>query len=321
MLDFKNLFGKKTVDPNAPVSHQAPGGIAGAVSKLFDKNEKEVAKLRPTIDAIRELGEELKDLPDEEIKARSQALRERFKSEVTARLGEFKDGEGNAYDWQELDSELSWSDDYARLRLETEKQVLNELLPEAFALVREAGERTIGLRHYDVQMIGGAVLHSGRIGEMKTGEGKTLVATSPVYLNALSGRGVHLITVNDYLAERDANWMRPVYEFLGLTVAFLFNDMDNNARKAAYQCDVLYATNSEVGFDYLRDNMARSPEDMVQRALNYAVVDEVDNILIDEARTPLIISAQVAKTDRALRRQAMAKTCDKLGATTDAFGG
>ena len=312
MLDFKNLFGKKTVDPNVPVSHQAPGGIAGAVSKLFDKNEKEVAKLRPTIDAIRELGEELKDLPDEEIKARSQALRERFKEEVTARLGEFKDGEGNAYDWQELDTELSWSDDYARLRLETEKQVLNDLLPEAFALVREAGERTIGLRHYDVQMIGGAVLHSGRIAEMKTGEGKTLVATAPVYLNALSGRGVHLITVNDYLAERDANWMRPVYEFLGLTVAFLFNDMDNDARKAAYQCDVLYATNSEVGFDYLRDNMARSPEDMVQRALNYGVVDEVDNILIDEARTPLIISAQVAKTDRALRRQAMAKTCDKL---------
>ncbi len=312
MLDFKNLFGKKTVDPNAPISHQAPGGIAGAVSKLFDKNEKEVAKLRPTIDRIRELGEELKSLPDEEIKARSQALRERFKTDVTQRLGEFKDGEGNAYGWQELGTELSWSDDYARLRLETEKQVLNELLPEAFALVREAGERTIGLRHYDVQLIGGAVLHSGRIAEMKTGEGKTLVATSPVYLNALSGRGVHLITVNDYLAERDANWMRPVYEFLGLTVAFLFNDMDNEARKAAYQCDVLYATNSEVGFDYLRDNMARSPEDMVQRALNYAVVDEVDNILIDEARTPLIISAQVAKTDRALRRQAMAKTCDKL---------
>ncbi len=178
--------------------------------------------------------------------------------------------------------------------------------------MREAGDRTIGLRHFDVQLIGGAVLHSGRIAEMRTGEGKTLVATLPCYLNALTGRGVHVITVNDYLAERDANWMRPIHEFLGLTVAFLTNDMETEARQAAYNSDILYATNSEVGFDYLRDNMARTPEDMVQRALNFAIVDEVDNILIDEARTPLIISAQVAKTDRALRRQQMAKTCDGL---------
>ena len=315
MLDFKNLFAKKQ-DPNAPISQTPNAGIAGAVSKLFDKNEKEVARLRPTIDRIRALGEDLKDLSDDEVKARSKALRERFQAEVTARLGRLRDTKtGEPFEWAELDTQLSWSDEYTKARLQAERDVLGELLPEAFALVREAGTRTIGLRHYDVQMIGGAVLHSGRIGEMKTGEGKTLVATLPVYLNALSGRGVHLITVNDYLAERDANWMRPIYEFLGLSVAFLFNDMEPEARQAAYQCDVLYATNSEVGFDYLRDNMARSPEDMVQRPLNFAVVDEVDNILIDEARTPLIISAPVPKTDRALRRQAMAQTCDKLART------
>jgi len=312
MLDFKNLFAKKQ-DPNAPISQAPNTGIAGAVSKLFDKNEKEVAKLRPTVERIRALGEELTELSDDEVKARSKALRERFQADVTALLGKLRDSKtGEPFEWADLDDQLSWSDEYAKSRVQAEKDVLNELLPEAFALVREAGTRTIGLRHYDVQMIGGAVLHSGRIGEMKTGEGKTLVATLPVYLNALSGRGVHLITVNDYLAERDANWMRPIYEFLGLSVAFLFNDMEPEARQAAYQCDVLYATNSEVGFDYLRDNMARSPEDMVQRPLNFAVVDEVDNILIDEARTPLIISAPVPKTDRALRRQAMAKTCDKL---------
>jgi preprotein translocase subunit SecA len=313
MLDFKNLFGKKA-DPNAPIQNNPQnGGLAGAVSKLFDKNEKEVAKLRPTVEAIAALSEQLKDLPDEDIKARSAALKQKFKDEVTARLQRMRDPKTNdVFDWQELDTELEWSDEYVKARLAVEKQVLDELLPEAFALCREAGTRTIGLRHYDVQMIGGSVLHSGRIAEMKTGEGKTLVATSPAYLNAITGRGVHVITVNDYLAERDANWMRPIYEFLGLTVAFLFNDMEPEARQAAYKCDILYATNSEVGFDYLRDNMARSAEDAVQRPLNFAVVDEVDNILIDEARTPLIISAPVPKTERALRRQAMSKTCDKL---------
>jgi len=232
---------------------------------------------------------------------------------VTARLQKSRDPQsGEPYGWQELADEFHWSEDYKKARREAEKEVLDELLVEAFALVREAGDRTIGLRHFDVQMIGGAVLHSGRIAEMKTGEGKTLVASLPVYLNALTGRGVHVITVNDYLAERDANWMRPIYEFLGLTVAFLVNDMEPDARKVAYNCDVLYATNSEVGFDYLRDNMARTPEDLVQRPPYFAIVDEVDNILIDEARTPLIISAQVAKTDRAMRRQQMAKTCDGL---------
>jgi preprotein translocase subunit SecA len=307
------LFGKKTADEQPVQQGDGKGGLAGAVAKLFDKNEKEVAKLRPTVERIRQIGEELKDLSDDEVKARALKLRETFKEEMTARLQKRRDPKtGEPYDWQELDTQLSWSDDYSRVRLALEAEVLDELLPEAFALVREAGDRTIGLRHYDVQMIGGAVLHSGRIGEMRTGEGKTLVATAPTFLNALTGRGVHVITVNDYLAERDANWMRPIHEFLGLTVAFLQNDMETEARQAAYAADVLYATNSEVGFDYLRDNMARSAEESVQRPLNFAIVDEVDNILIDEARTPLIISAQVAKTDRALRRQAMAKTCDKL---------
>ncbi len=284
-------------------------GILGAVSRLFDKNEKEVAKLRPMVDAVNALSEQFKNLSDDEIKAKSAALKQKFKDEVTTRLGAFKDpASGEAYGWQDLDSQLSWSDDYTKTRLRIEKEVLDELLPEAFALTREAGDRTIGLRHFDVQLIGGAVLHSGRIGEMRTGEGKTLVATLPSYLNALTGRGVHVVTVNDYLAERDANWMRPIYEFLGLSVAFLQNDMDTTARQQVYNSDIVYGTNSEFGFDYLRDNMARSGDDLSQRPLNFAVIDEVDNILIDEARTPLIISAQVAKTDRALRRQEMAKT-------------
>jgi preprotein translocase subunit SecA len=167
---------------------------------------------------------------------------------------------------------------------------LDDLLYEAFALVREASKRTIGLRHFDVQMIGGIVLHEGKIAEMKTGEGKTLVATLPVYLNALTGKGVHVVTVNDYLAKRDAEWMGPVYRALGLTVGYLQNLMPEPERKRAYQCDVVYGTNSEFGFDYLRDNMALDVSEQVQRGHHYAIVDEVDSILIDEARTPLIIS-------------------------------
>ena len=318
MLNLKHLFGGKPKDEDAKSGavQLAPGaqtpGIAGAVAKLFDKNEQEVAKLRPTVERVNTLAAELKALSDEELKARSQKLRETFQEIVTQKLSRSRNAEGEAFGWQELATEMDWSDEYHRARKAAEKETLEELLPEAFALTREAGDRTIGLRHFDVQLIGGAVLHSGRIGEMRTGEGKTLVATLPTYLNALSGRGVHVVTVNDYLAERDANWMRPIYEFLGLSVAFLTNDLENDARKPAYACDVLYGTNSEFGFDYLRDNMARTSDDMVQRALNFAIVDEVDNILIDEARTPLIISAQVAKTDRALRRQQMAKTCDGL---------
>ncbi|HET7639076.1 MAG TPA: DEAD/DEAH box helicase, partial [Ktedonobacteraceae bacterium] len=173
-------------------------------------------------------------------------------------------------------------------------KTLDDVLPEAFAVVREAGWRRIKMRHYDVQLIGGIVLHQGKIAEMKTGEGKTLVATLPVYLNALTGRGVHLVTVNDYLARRDAEWMGQIYKFLGLTVGILVNAVEPQSveRRAAYNADITYGTNSEFGFDYLRDNMVGALDQIVMRDLNYAIVDEVDNILIDEARTPLIISGQ-----------------------------
>src|SRR4029078_1045469 len=167
---------------------------------------------------------------------------------------------------------------------------LDELLVPAFATVREAAKRTLGQRHFDVQLIGGMNLQQGKISEMKTGEGKTLVATLPVYLNAIAGRGVHVVTVNDYLARRDAEWMGQIYHFLGLTVGVIVHGLDDEQRKAAYDCDVTYATNNELGFDYLRDNMKYRMEDMVQRSHVVAIVDEVDSILIDEARTPLIIS-------------------------------
>jgi len=175
---------------------------------------------------------------------------------------------------------------------------LDSLLFEAFAVVREVAKRTLGMRHFDVQLIGGMVIHEGKVAEMKTGEGKTLVATLPAYLNALTGEGVHIVTVNEYLAKRDADWMRPVYEFLGITVDYLKSDMDKDRKKRAYKADVLYATNYELGFDYLRDNMARSPDEIVQRGLNYAIVDEADSILIDEARTPLIISGPAEEDTR-----------------------
>ena len=169
-------------------------------------------------------------------------------------------------------------------------QTLDDLLPEAFAAVREAAVRTLKQRHYDVQLMGGIVLHEGKIAEMKTGEGKTLVATLPIYLNALTGKGAHVVTVNDYLARRDAEWMGPIYEFLGLTVGKILHGINDQQRKEAYHCDITYGTNNEFGFDYLRDNMKFRLEDMVQREYHYCIVDEVDSILIDEARTPLIIS-------------------------------
>ena len=187
------------------------------------------------------------------------------------------------------DEELKHKTVEFRKRL-SEGETLDDLLPEAFAVVREAAKRTLGQRHYDVQLIGGIVLHQGRIAEMKTGEGKTLVATLAAYLNALPGKGVHIVTVNDYLARRDAEWMGQVYRFLGLTVDYIIHEKTDEERKAAYNCDIIYGTNNELGFDYLRDNMKFRLEDMVQRPFNYAIVDEVDSILIDEARTPLIIS-------------------------------
>ncbi|MEX2311196.1 MAG: DEAD/DEAH box helicase, partial [Rhodospirillales bacterium] len=187
------------------------------------------------------------------------------------------------------DDELKARTDWLRGRLGDGESV-DDLLIDAFATVREAAKRTLGQRHFDVQIMGGMVLHQGMISEMKTGEGKTLVATLAVYLNAIGGKGVHVVTVNDYLAERDAGWMGQVYKFLGLSVGVIKHGMDDDERRAAYACDVTYATNNELGFDYLRDNMKFTLEDMVQRPFNFAIVDEVDSILVDEARTPLIIS-------------------------------
>src|SRR5947207_15773735 len=173
---------------------------------------------------------------------------------------------------------------------------LDDVLPEAFAVVREAGKRTLGMRHFDVQLIGGIALHNGKIAEMRTGEGKTLVATLPAYLNALTGKGVHIVTVNDYLAQRDADWMGRIYRFLGLTVGVNLSQLDHDAKQAAYAADITYGTNNEFGFDYLRDNMVFHLSEKVQRMLYYGIVDEVDSILIDEARTPLIISGQAEDT-------------------------
>ena len=187
------------------------------------------------------------------------------------------------------DAELRAKTTEFRERL-AKDETLDDLLVEAFATVREAAKRTLGQRPFDVQLKGGMVLHQGKIAEMKTGEGKTLVATLPVYLNALEGKGVHVVTVNDYLAKRDSEWMGQIYTFLGLTVGVIVHELDDDQRKAAYACDVTYGTNNEIGFDYLRDNMKFRLEDMVHRPFQYAIVDEVDSILIDEARTPLILS-------------------------------
>ncbi len=195
------------------------------------------------------------------------------------------------------DTQLSLKTNEFREQLMQGKK-LDDILPEAFAVVREAAKRKIGQRHFDVQLMGGIVLHQGKISEMKTGEGKTLTATLPLYLNALEGKGAHLVTVNDYLARRDSEWMAPIFNSLGLTVGCLQNSMGDEERKKVYNCDILYATNNELGFDYLRDNMKFRLEDYVQRDLNYAIVDEVDSILIDEARTPLIISGAADKSSR-----------------------
>ena len=219
-------------------------------------SEKEVKRIRPIVDKINGLEEEISKLTDTELKAKTEEFKNRYAN-----------GES-----------------------------LDDLLPEAFAVVREASKRVLGMRHFDVQLIGGVVLHQGRIAEMKTGEGKTLVATLPVYLNALTGEGVHVITVNDYLAKRDSEWMGKVYRFLGLTVGLVISGMNPVQKQEAYNCDVTYGTNNEFGFDYLRDNMVIYKNQLVQRKLKYAIVDEIDSILIDEARTPLIISGRANKS-------------------------
>lgn len=232
--------------------------LNAVLTKIFgSKNEREIKKLKPLVEKINALEPEFEKKSKEELRA------------LTAK----------------------WREELSKIEDDREKfKYMDKILPEAFAAVREAAKRTLGMRHYDVQLIGGMVLHQGKIAEMKTGEGKTLVATLPVYLNALAGKGVHVVTVNDYLAKRDAEWMGPVYNYLGLSVGYLQNDMEKEQRKEMYKRDITYGTNSEFGFDYLRDNMAFSKDEKVQRELFYAIVDEADSILIDEARTPLIIS-------------------------------
>ena len=239
----------------------------GIFSKIMGTHsERELKRVYPIVDKIEAMGPAMEKLSDEELRAKTDEFKKRL----------------------------------------SEGETLDDLLVEAYAVVREAATRVLGMRHYRVQLIGGVILHQGRIAEMKTGEGKTLVSTLPAYLNAHEGKGVHIVTVNDYLANRDAEWMGEVHRFLGLSVGVILNSMNPDERRAAYQCDITYATNNELGFDYLRDNMAVYEKQLVQRELNYAIIDEVDSVLIDEARTPLIISGQSGKST------ALYNTCDYL---------
>ena len=274
------------------------------------KNDREIKRIRPYVEEVNQLEPEFQRLTDTELKAKTQQFRNRLVEATASLQKELEEARSEAVgaDQEQRDEHKTRVEELDKTLRDSEADVLEELLPEAFAAVREASRRTIGLRHFDVQLIGGAVLHEGTIAEMKTGEGKTLVATLALYLNALTGRGAHLITVNDYLARRDVQWMGPIYDKLGLTAAsivheasYLFDptfitkdyrylNLRPITRQEAYLADITYGTNNEFGFDYLRDNMKFSLEEYVQRELNYAVVDEVDNILIDEARTPLIIS-------------------------------
>src|ERR1700690_3516355 len=243
----------------------------------------------PRVAAINALEPEIMKLSDEQLRSKTDEFRKRIQDRL-ARLPEVQEPDPDRV--RQLEDE----------RRQATNEVLNEILEEAFAVVREAGRRVLNMRHFDVQLIGGMVLHQGTIAEMKTGEGKTLVATLPVYLNALSGRGVHVVTVNDYLAKRDSEWMGKLYRFLGLTVGVIVHDLDDEERREAYPSDVTYGPNNEFGFDYLRDNMKFDLHDCVQRKHNFAIVDEVDSILIDEARTPLIISgASEESTDKYAR--------------------
>ncbi len=231
----------------------------GLMEKIFGTHsENELKRIYPIVDRIEAMEPEMKALSDAELKDKTREFKNRL----------------------------------------AEGETLDDILPEAYAVVREAAYRSLGMRHYRVQLIGGIILHQGRIAEMRTGEGKTLVSTLPAYLNALEGKGVHIVTVNDYLAKRDAEWMGKVHEFLGLTVGVVLNSMDNEERCAAYNCDITYVTNNELGFDYLRDNMVIYKEQLVQRGLHFAIIDEVDSVLIDEARTPLIISGQSSKSTK-----------------------
>jgi preprotein translocase subunit SecA len=264
--------------------------INTVIAKIFGtKNEREIKRLMPRVDAINALEAQMQKVSDSDLRAKT----EYFRKHIQERLSHVpSEPDADPERVKQLETE----------RQQTLREALDEILVEAFAVVREAGRRVLNMRHFDVQLIGGMVLHEGKISEMKTGEGKTLVATLPVYLNALSGRGVHVVTVNDYLAKRDSEWMGQLYRFLGLTVGVIVHELDDDERREAYAADVTYGTNNEFGFDYLRDNMKFDVKDCVQRGHNYAIVDEVDSILIDEARTPLIISgASEESTDKYYR--------------------
>jgi preprotein translocase subunit SecA len=327
------------------------------LGSILDSNEREIKRLAPTVTHINRLEAEYQALSPEALRQKTIEFKDRIKentSELRSRLaekrqeiekakpvivegltpleknGQFNQGKVFEEELNSLDKELA----------NAEKRILNDILPEAFAAVREAARRTIGQRHYDVQLIGGIILHQGKIAEMRTGEGKTLVATLPLYLNSLTGRGVHLVTVNDYLARRDPYWMGPIFHALGVRVASIYPiltpdemqpsrlfdpDFDSGdrtwphfrkiSRQEAYEADIIYGQSSEFGFDYLRDNMVVELTQMVQRPLNFAVVDEVDNLLIDEARTPLIISGQ--REESLKEYEVLARVAAQLKIDTD----
>ncbi len=284
------------------------------LKKIFgDKNTRVLKELWPIVNKINEEHEKLKDLTDDELRAKTTSFKERIQQETAELRNRIDELKNQLTHIQIADEKHKLYDEIEEIEKELDEkyeEILDELLPEAYAVVKETCRRLLGkswevvgnkitwdMVPYDVQLLGGIVLHQGKIAEMATGEGKTLVATLPLYLNALTGRGVHLVTVNDYLAKRDSQWMGEIFKFHGLTVGCILNTMDTEERKKQYQCDITYGTNNEFGFDYLRDNMAVSKDQCVQRGHNYAIVDEVDSVLIDEARTPLIISGPVEKTE------------------------
>ncbi|MBU0650941.1 preprotein translocase subunit SecA, partial [bacterium] len=254
---------------------------------LGTKSQRDIKKLKPLVDQINAFESKYEKFSDEELRG----MTDKFKKEVQDVVNPLYASIDELRKTRNYDEE-----EFASLQKNVKKEldnVLSKILPDAFAVVREAGKRALKMRHFDVQLMGGIVLHEGKIAEMSTGEGKTLVATLPAYLNALAGRGAHVVTVNDYLAQRDRDWMGTIYEFLGLTVGCIKHGISNEERRRSYNCDITYGTNNEFGFDYLRDNMVSSLEERVQRPRHFCIVDEVDSILIDEARTPLIISGAV----------------------------
>ncbi|MDD4013989.1 MAG: preprotein translocase subunit SecA, partial [Candidatus Omnitrophica bacterium] len=274
--------------------------MIGSLGKWFKRifgtqNDREIRKLAPMVARINSLESKYVEMSDDRIKTEAASLR----ASLRASLGEIQEDLKELRERAVTSASEQDKNRYKKKIVEAKNKAMEKDLPDVFAMVREASKRTTGLRHFDVQLMGGLVLHYGKIAEMATGEGKTLVATLPVALNALAEGNVHVVTVNDYLAKRDSEWMGPIYRFLGLTVGVIQHDMRPQDRKSVYACDVVYGTNNEFGFDYLRDNMVVDTSDLVQREPVYAVVDEVDSILVDEARTPLIISGPVDETNEA----------------------